>query len=145
MVSLPSIRFVEIIIGHDNGLIFFKLERERPAFTVHLDNLYYIRDKYVRQHDLNSGSDVGVLSVRKLGNQYVQPRTLSFNPAERSVIATSNAESGIYELVSLPKDVGGELRDSTSDGKRSSGSSAIFVARNRFAVLNKATQVHIHY
>ncbi|KAF8531096.1 coatomer subunit alpha-2 [Gautieria morchelliformis] len=127
--------------GHDNGLIVFKLERERPAFTLHLDNLYYIRDKYVRQYDLNTGSDVGVLSVRKLGNQYVQPRTLSFNPAERSVIATSNAESGIYELVALPKDVGGELRDSTSDGKRGSGSSAIFVARNRFAVLNKATQM----
>ncbi|KAF8586601.1 coatomer subunit alpha-2 [Ramaria rubella] len=127
--------------GHDNGLIVFKLERERPAFTLHLDNLYYIRDKYVRQHDLNTGSDVGVLSVRKLGSQYVQPRTLSFNPAERSVIATSNADNGIYELVALPKDVGGELRDSTSDGKRGSGSSAIFVARNRFAVLNKATQM----
>lgn len=88
---------------------------------------------------------MGVLSVRKLGNQYLQPRTLSFNPAERSVIATSNADNGIYELVALPKDVGGELRDSTSDGKRGSGSSAIFVARNRFAVLNKTSQVHIPY
>ncbi|KAF8512519.1 coatomer subunit alpha-2 [Hysterangium stoloniferum] len=127
--------------GHDNGLIVFKLERERPAFTLHLDNLYYIRDKYVRQYDLNTGSDVGVLSVRKLGSQYVQPRTLSFNPAERSVIAVSNSDNGIYELVALPKDVGGELRDSTNDGKRGTGSSAIFVARNRFAVLNKTSQV----
>lgn len=75
--------------GHDNGLIVFKLERERPAFAVQSDTLFYIRDKYVRQYDLNSGSDVGVLSVRKLGNQWVQPRTLSFNPAERAVIVTS--------------------------------------------------------
>ncbi|KAG8992071.1 hypothetical protein FRB95_004072 [Tulasnella sp. JGI-2019a] len=126
--------------GHDNGLIVFKLERERPAFSIQQDTLYYIRDKYVRQHDLNNGSDVGVLSVRKLGSQWVQPRTLSFNPAERAVIVTSPAENGIYELVGLPKDAGGELRDSTADGKRGQGSSAIFVARNRFAVLDKTAQ-----
>ncbi|KAG8884766.1 hypothetical protein FRB97_003287 [Tulasnella sp. 331] len=126
--------------GHDNGLIVFKLERERPAFSIQQDTLYYIRDKYVRQHDLNNGSDVGVLSVRKLGSQWVQPRTLSFNPAERAVIVTSPAENGIYELVGLPKDTGGELRDSTADGKRGQGSSAIFVARNRFAILDKTAQ-----
>ncbi|KAG8924486.1 hypothetical protein FRC02_010403 [Tulasnella sp. 418] len=126
--------------GHDNGLIVFKLERERPAFSIQNDILYYIRDKYVRQHDLSSGADVGVLSVRKLGSQWVQPRTLSYNPAERAVIVTSPADNGLYELVGLPKDVGGELRDSTSDGKRGQGSSAIFVARNRFAVLDKTSQ-----
>ena len=36
-----------ILTGHDNGLISFKLERERPAFAVHSDTFYYIRDKYV--------------------------------------------------------------------------------------------------
>lgn len=46
----------------------------------------------------------------------------------------------MYELVGLPKDSSTELRDSTSDGKRGQGSSAIFVARNRFAVLDKAAQ-----
>ncbi|KAG8983255.1 hypothetical protein FRB90_006177, partial [Tulasnella sp. 427] len=126
--------------GHDNGLIVFKLERERPAFALQNETLFYIRDKYVRQYDLNSGSDVGVLSVRKLGSQWVQPRTLSFNPAERAVIVTSPADNGIYELVGLPKDQSNELRDSTADGKRGQGSSAIFVARNRFAVLDKVAQ-----
>lgn len=137
---LPTFRSDLSYVGHDNGLIVFKLERERPAFALHMDNLYYIRDKYVRQYDINTGSDVGVLSVRKLGNQYVQPRTLSFNPAERAVIVTSNSDNGIFELSALPKDVGGELRDS-SEGKRGSGTSAIFVARNRIAVLNKGAQV----
>jgi coatomer protein complex subunit alpha (xenin) len=33
------------------------------------------------------------------------------------------------------------LKDSSLDGKRGSGQSAIFVARNRFAILNKTTQV----
>ncbi|ESK90725.1 coatomer alpha subunit [Moniliophthora roreri MCA 2997] len=130
--------------GHDSGLIVFKLERERPAFSVHQDTLYYIRDKYVRSYDFNSASDIGLLSVRKLGSPYVPPRTLSFNPAERAVIATTSSDNGLYELTSLPgqgQTQGGEVKDSSVDGKKGSGQSAIFVARNRFAVLNKTNQV----
>lgn len=75
--------------GHDSGLIVFKLDRERPAFSIHGNTLFYVRDKYVRAHDLTTGSDASVISVRRLGSQYVQPRTLSYNPAERAVIVTS--------------------------------------------------------
>ena len=39
--------------GHDNGLINFKLERERPAFSVFQDILYHVRDKYVRSYDFH--------------------------------------------------------------------------------------------
>ena len=127
--------------GHDSGLIVFKLERERPAFSVHQDTLYYVRDKYVRAYDFGTGSDIGLLSVRKFGSPYVPPRTLSFNPAERAVILTINSDNGLYELATLPQQAQGELKDSSVDGKKGNGQSAIFVARNRFAVLNKATQV----
>jgi coatomer protein complex subunit alpha (xenin) len=34
----------------------------------------------------------------------------------------------------------GEVRDSAAEGKRGTGASAIFVARNRFAVLDKVAQ-----
>ncbi|KAL4254742.1 Coatomer subunit alpha [Abortiporus biennis] len=127
--------------GHDNGLIVFKLERERPAFAMHGDTLFYIRDKYVRQYDINTGSDIGLLSVRKFGSPYVPPRTLSYNPAERAVVVTISSDNGLYELSHLPKDAVGEVKDSSSDGKRGSGQAAIFVARNRFAVLNKTNQL----
>jgi len=127
--------------GHDNGLIVFKLERERPAFALHGDTVYYVRDKYVRAYDINTGADSGLLSVRKFGSPYVPPRTLSFNPAERSVILTISSDNGLYELTPLPKDAVGEVKDSSTDGKRGPGNSAIFVARNRFANLNKTTQV----
>lgn len=143
--------------GHDSGLIVFKLDRERPAFGIHGSTLFYVRDKYVRAHDLNTGSDAAVVSVKRLGSQYVQPRALSYNPAERAVIVTSvrlscpsrvdqiltkaqPADNGLYELVSMPKDTSSEVRDSTSEGKRGTGSAAIFVARNRFAVLDKTAQ-----
>ncbi|PWN48212.1 putative COP1 [Violaceomyces palustris] len=127
--------------GHDNGLIVFKLERERPAFAMHQNVLYYVRDKQVRSLDYSTGVDQAMLSVKRLGNQYVQPRTLSFNPAERSVIVTSvNGDNGVFDLAPLPRDGTGDLAESSSVGKRGQGSSAIFVARNRFAVLDKAAQ-----
>ncbi|PPR07467.1 hypothetical protein CVT26_013437 [Gymnopilus dilepis] len=127
--------------GHDSGLIVFKLERERPAFSVFQDTLYYVRDKFVRSYDFNTGADIGLLSVRKFGSPYVPPRTLSFNPAERAVILTISSDNGLYELSNLPQQAQGELKDSSVDGKKGNGQSAIFVARNRFAVLNKTTQL----
>jgi len=75
--------------GHDNGLIVFKLERERPAFALAGNSLFYVRDKTIRMRDLVAGTDTSVMSVRKFGSQYVQPRALSYNPAERAVIVTS--------------------------------------------------------
>jgi coatomer protein complex subunit alpha (xenin) len=127
--------------GHDSGLIVFKLERERSSFSVHQDTLYDVRDKYVRTFDFSTGSGIGLLSVRKLGSPYMPPRTLSFNPAERAVLLTIGSDNGLYELTTLPQQAQGEVKDSSVDGKKRNGQSAISVARNRFAVLNKTTQV----
>lgn len=129
-----------LVLGHDNGLIVFKLERERPAFQVNRNNLFYIQNKVLHVHDFNNGNDRELLSVRKLGSQYVQPRTLSYNPAEKAVLVTSPHEGGTYELFNLPRDVSGDLREPADEGKRGSGSSAIFIARNRFAVFDKTNQ-----
>jgi coatomer protein complex subunit alpha (xenin) len=126
--------------GHDNGLIVFKLERERPAFALSGNTLYYIRDKTIRVRDLIAGTDSSVMSVKKFGSQYVQPRALSYNPAEKAVIVTSTSDNGIYELTTLPREATSEVRDSATDGKRGQGASAIFVARNRLAVLDKTSQ-----
>ena len=108
---------------------------------MHGDMLYYVRDKYVRSYDINTGSDIGLLSVRKFGSPYVPPRTLSYNPAEKAVVLTISSDNGLFELTALPKDAVGEVKDSSTEGKRGSGQAAIFVARNRFAVLNKTSQV----
>jgi coatomer protein complex subunit alpha (xenin) len=77
------------ISGHDNGLIVFKLERERPAFSLSGNQLFYVKDKIIRMADLQTGQNHGICSVRKLGSQWVQPRTLAYNPAERAVIVTT--------------------------------------------------------
>ncbi|CAJ0639193.1 15708_t:CDS:10, partial [Entrophospora sp. SA101] len=123
--------------GHDNGLIVFKLERERPAYAVHQNNLFYIKEKYLRTFDFSNGSDTSVVSLRKIGGQYIQPRSLSYNPAERAVIPV---DGGTFDLFHLPKNSNGEPRELTGDGKRGPGTSAVFIARNRFAVLDKTHQ-----
>ena len=124
-------------------MIVFKLERERPAYALHNDMLYYVRDKYVHQYDINSGTDNGVLSGRKFGSQYTPPKTLSFNPAERAVVLAISSENGLFEMAHTAKDGSTEVKDSSADGHRGSGQSAIFVARNRFAILNKTNNVRL--
>ncbi|KAL9945007.1 hypothetical protein D7B24_001313 [Verticillium nonalfalfae] len=126
--------------GHDNGVMVFKLERERPASAVYQNNLFYInKEKHVKSFDFQKSIESPtLLSLKKLGSPWSPPRTISYNPAERSVLVTSTTDSGSYELISLPKDSSGAIEPTES--KRGSGNSAIFVARNRFAVLSVASQ-----
>lgn len=50
--------------GHDGGMIIFKLERERPAFAVHQNLLYYVKERYLRKLDFNTSKDVAVMQLR---------------------------------------------------------------------------------
>jgi coatomer protein complex subunit alpha (xenin) len=126
--------------GHDNGVMVFKLERERPASTVYQNQLFYVtKDKHVRMYDFAKNSESpSMLSLKKFGAPWMPPRTISYNPAERAILVTSSADGGSYELVSLPRDASGAVEP--TDTKRGSGTSAIFVARNRFAVFTQANQ-----
>lgn len=126
--------------GHDNGVMVFKLERERPASAVYQNQLFYItKDKGVRSFDFTKNVESPpMLSLKKLGSPWMPPRTLSYNPAERGILVTSPADNGTYELVNLPRDASGAVEP--TDVKRGQGNSAIFVARNRFAVFTQATQ-----
>ncbi|KAI9472141.1 MAG: coatomer protein alpha subunit [Benjaminiella poitrasii] len=127
--------------GHDSGLIVFKLERERPAFQVHNNELYYTKHSILHIHDFPSTADQEVMSVRKLGSQFVAPRTLSYNPAERAVLLTSPYEGGTYELYRLPKSLGGTLQEPSDESMKGVGHAALFIARNRFAVFDKTNQM----
>lgn len=75
--------------GHDAGMIVFKLERERPAYAVHQNLLFYVRDKHIRVHDFETNVDLAVATIRKPIGLNVAHRTLSFNPAENAVMLTT--------------------------------------------------------
>ncbi|EPE34388.1 WD40 repeat-like protein [Glarea lozoyensis ATCC 20868] len=126
--------------GHDNGVMVFKLERERPASAFYQNNLFFItKEKHVRSYDFQKNVESPtLLTLKKLGSPWVPPRSLSFNPAERAILVTSPADGGSYELINLPKDGSGAI-DGT-DTKRGQGNSAVFIARNRFAVFTASSQ-----
>ena len=93
----------------------------------------------VKSYDFSKNTESpALLSLRKLGSPWMPPRTLSYNPAERAILVTSPADNGTYELVHLPRDSSGALEP--TDMKKGSGSSAVFVARNRFAVFTQSSQ-----
>ena len=126
--------------GHDNGVMVFKLERERPASAPYQNTLFYVdKQKMIRSYDFAKNTESSpLLSLRKFGSPWMPPRTLSFNPAERAVLVTSPADGGTYQLIHLPKDSSGTTEP--TDAKKGAGNSAVFVARNRFAVLTAVNQ-----
>lgn len=126
--------------GHDTGVMVFKLERERPASAIYQNQVFYItKEKHLRTYDFAKNVESPpMLSLKKLGSPWIPARTLSYNPAERSILVTSPTDGGSYELIQIPRDSTGAIEP--TDIKRGHGNSAVFVARNRFAVFNQANQ-----
>ena len=62
--------------GYDSGMIVFKLERERPAFSVSGDIQYYVKDLFLRFFEFSSQRDDQVVPVRR-------PGSVSLNQAPR--------------------------------------------------------------
>nr|XP_023915472.1 coatomer subunit alpha-1-like [Quercus suber] len=125
--------------GHDSGMIVFKLERERPAFAVSGNSLFYTKDRFLRFYEFSAQKDTQVMPIRRPGSTSLNqsPRTLSYSPTENAVLICSDVDGGSYELYFVPKDSIGR-GDSLQETKRGPGGSAVFVARNRFAVLEKS-------
>ncbi|XP_021862452.1 coatomer subunit alpha-2-like [Spinacia oleracea] len=126
--------------GHDSGMIVFKLERERPAFAVSGDLVYYVRDRFLRVYEFSTQKDTQVIPIRRPGATLLNqsPRTLSYSPTENAVLISSDIDGGSYELYIVPKDGWGR-GDLVQEAKRGLGSSAVFIARNKFAVLERSS------
>lgn len=124
--------------GHDSGMIIFKLERERPAFFVEKNLLYYVKERLLRKLDFTTSKDMGIMQLR--GGLKSPAYSMSYNPAENAILLTTRAnspENSVYDLYSVPKDSDSQNPDAP-DSKRSSGLTAVWVARNRFAVLDRS-------
>ncbi|RMZ57579.1 hypothetical protein APUTEX25_001779, partial [Auxenochlorella protothecoides] len=126
--------------GHDSGMIVFKLERERPAYALHAGTLYYVKDRYVRSHELASGRDVPLCALRRNpAAAYNQgARALAYNPAEHSVLVWSDVDGGGYELYALPREpAAGKDGGAGAEPRRGAAAAAVWVGRNRFATLDR--------
>ncbi|ORY79491.1 coatomer alpha subunit [Protomyces lactucae-debilis] len=138
-------------VGHDAGVMVFRLERERPAITLDKNIVYYIdKQKMVQTYDSlrQQKGTQPVMALRKFGGQWTQPKSISYNPAEKLVLATSvrevspfllnkpsdnESQTAMYELFEVPQ---ASSSAETLVGLKGTGHVAFFTARNRFAVLN---------
>eukprot|EP01041_Mallomonas_annulata_P007740 gene7740-15829_t len=135
--------------GHDSGMTVFKLERERPAFDTNAGRLFYVKDRYLRLHEFGNGRDVPLVSLRRTTTNTTPgigggPRHLEYNPlnkGENNVLITSEAEGGTYELITFATESAGA--GDAQDVRRGSGLAAVFIARDRFVVLDKNRQLLI--
>ncbi|CEM30295.1 unnamed protein product [Vitrella brassicaformis CCMP3155] len=135
-----------IAVGHDSGMVVFKLDRERPACHVHGHHLYYIKDRYLTRYDLTSDTSTSLTSARRPPNPMASgPRYLyvnTLNPTEVNLLVYyQDTEGGSYDLVTCPVDTVG--RADAIPTKTGSASSVAFIARNRFATLDKSGWIEI--
>eukprot|EP01137_Pigoraptor_chileana_P028983 Opistho-2@13564 len=119
-------------------MIVFKLERERPAYAVHGNQLFYVKDRFLRAYELGTTRDQPAMGIRRPHVPFSPFLSLAYNPAESAFLLTSAADNGSYELYTMGKDA--DSREST-EPRRGLGIGAVWVARNRFAVLDKPTIV----
>ncbi|KAK3013678.1 hypothetical protein RJ639_009648 [Escallonia herrerae] len=138
LASHPEVNL--LAAGHDSGMMVFKLERERPAFSGSGDLLYYVKERFLRFYDYSTQKDTQVIPFRRPGSSSLNqgPKTLSYSPTENAVLICSDIDGGSYELFIVPKD-SFSRGDTVQEAKRGAGGSAFFVARNRFAVLEKSS------
>jgi coatomer subunit alpha len=66
---------------------------------------------------------------------------MSYNPAEHAVLLNYDADGGTYELyTNLPRS-GSNGAEAMGEPRRGTGTSAVFVGRNRFATLEKGKEI----
>ena len=129
--------------GHDGGMIVFKLERERPAYTPLPGGVLFIKDRYVRQYEYQGAKETLLMCIRRPSTSgSAVARSVQYNEQEAMLLVSLDAEGGSYELYHVAKDSSGGS-EVTTECKRGLGTSAVFVARQRFAVLDKNRQILI--
>ncbi|KAF6212403.1 hypothetical protein GE061_012925 [Apolygus lucorum] len=129
--------------GTDLGTIIFKLERERPAYAVAGNILLYVKDRFVRKLDFSTSKDVPIMQLR--GGGKIPVYSIGYNVAENALLActrNTNVENSVYDLYIMSKQ-GENHTVETPDNKCMPGVTAIWVARNRFAVLDRSHTIVI--
>ena len=71
-------------------MLVFKLERERPAYAVHGDSLYYVKERFLRTYDFSSQRDNALITLRRVATQGVLQRCTGISIRQQSTQAHRN-------------------------------------------------------
>jgi len=137
-----------LAVGHDSGMVVFKLDRERPAAMSHGSTLYYVSDRYLTSREMDGvdpGAPKSLGACRRATNAMVSGiRSLEFNvynTAEISILVQYDQDGSGYDIFTGTPS---SHHEASLQSKQGSGLSCCFTARNRFAVLLKENQIGIY-
>lgn len=105
------------------------MNRDRPAYSLHGNLLYNVKERTFRRLRQTSSKDTGLLQLSSSPRAPIH--SITYYPIEQSVMVGTPAASwynSIYELYPIPVNV--ECPQERIEGKRSTGVSAIWIARN---------------
>merc|ERR1719253_2316475 len=136
-----------LAVGHDTGMVVFKLDRERAIGSPLGATLYYVKDQYISALDMENPNVEArtMASCRRPTNAMVSGvRSLEVNPfntAESNLLVMYDGDAAGYDIFAgNPSHEGSYLLSA----RQGSGTSVCFTARNRFAVLLKENHIGIY-
>jgi len=135
-----------IAVGHDAGMVVFKLDCERPMAQCQGSHLYVVQDRDVHAIDMDkslTGSQMA--SCRRASNAMTSGmKSLQFNTlntTETNVLVYYTQDNGCYDLFVGPNNLSGDTHISPKQGD---AQAVAFTARNRFAVLQHSGSIGIY-
>ncbi|KAL7674934.1 hypothetical protein ACOME3_001206 [Neoechinorhynchus agilis] len=123
--------------GHDAGFIIFKLNRERPAFCVYDNYLFYLKEGVLRRLNFKESKDISLSTVVGISDS-ARPYSLSYNESTREALlvcrytADERANDHYYTImIKAPLDA-----ENAQKPARTIGTCAVWISRSRYAVLS---------
>jgi len=135
-----------VAVGHDAGMVVFKLDCERPLAQSHGNHLYVVQDRDVHVIDLDKQlTGKQMASCRRASNAMTSGmKSLQFNvhnPSEINALVFYTQDEGCYDLFVGPNQLSGDTHVSAKQG---TAKAVTFTARNRFAVLQHSGSIGIY-
>eukprot|EP00930_Biecheleria_cincta_P035139 TRINITY_DN241_c0_g1_i1.p1 TRINITY_DN241_c0_g1~~TRINITY_DN241_c0_g1_i1.p1 ORF type:complete len:1243 (-),score=237.00 TRINITY_DN241_c0_g1_i1:360-4049(-) len=135
-----------IAVGHDAGMVVFKLDCERPLAMCNGANLFIAQEREIQMVELDKGlKGTQLASCRRATNamtsglKSLQYNTL--NPSETNILVFYTQDGGCYDLFVGSNNV---TADTNISPKQGNAQAVCFTARNRFAVLQSGGSIGIY-
>lgn len=137
--------------GHDTGFMLFKLERERPAFTVVKDYILFIKGNHLYKYNMVT-SEKNIIATLKpkteLLHCYNEIDCYSFDPTKSNQVLISirssgrseNSDKSIYDLYKISGN-----SDASLEPDRNPGRKALFIGPNRIAIHGNDKKVLLQF
>ena len=141
-----------IAAGHDSGMVIFKLDRERPMCGAPISTstianfVLLVKNRMLTAVNTQDQSQTSVIGncrkpISAMSSGFKSLSVNPYNSTELNVIVTYDTPEEGYDLFNGPNQVvsrtSGQDEAAVEAKQGSGGSSAAFIARNRFAVLTK--------